>query len=166
MKNLMTGALALALLAGCTAQMPVETPPIDVTYTQKAASQGIVKFANPTLRTQRFGADGKRSEISGVACKLQGSGFNASYTTPAIVRIPMKAGPPSSLVVTCNDGTNTRTQSYGATNLTAQRIQNSGGVAGGLVGALIASAIVASRDTSKDEFEFTSFIVTMNEKPQ
>lgn len=163
--KLMLGAALLALASCGTNYAPVTTAPVEVTYTQRAIATNIIRFATPTLRTGRWNAEGKREEITGAKCELLGTGIKASFVTPAIVRIPMHKGVPASVILTCNDGTTSRSASVGIVNVTAQNIQNGGAAAGGLVGALIASAVVASRDPKNDEFRYIDTMVMMNEKP-
>ncbi|MGB1236210.1 MAG: hypothetical protein ACPG5U_10795 [Planktomarina sp.] len=165
MKKTAISLLTVASLSACAASLPIETAPVNVTYTNAAASKDIVKMATPTVRASKYNADGQSAELSGASCKIQGQGFVATVITPAVVRIPMKAGPPPNLTVTCTDGTLTRTRVVSATNLTKQRIQNSG-AGGGLLGALMASAIAAAQDPSNDEYEFQRISVGLNDRPK
>lgn len=145
-------AASLALTAAC-ASAPIETAPVDVSYTSSSATKGLAGYHPLTVRSYARQEGQQRVETSGASCKVAGSGFNATVVTPGIVNVPVYGPATRSISVTCNDGEQSKTVVAAPYNVTsAKRIES--GAAGGLIGIMVMAGADAVSDKSNDAWGY------------
>jgi hypothetical protein len=149
----------LPLLASCTEYAAVDTPAVPVNYTTETAKNNVDTTQNVTMRTVfETTQSGKteKAEISGVPCKIKGTGYRASIVTPAIVKMPLYRGKTDPFTLTCTYKNKTKTQKLRALNETknAKPTSSGGGIAGILIQAAVVGAMKGLRDPQKDRFSY------------
>jgi hypothetical protein len=105
-------------------------------------------------------------EMAGATCSLSASGFSASMTSPAKVRVPLYRGQSSTLAVTCQKpGFQKGMVTVAPFDQTRQSRLASGG-SGGLLGVVVVAAIDAAADNSKNDWRYPVARVVMLADPQ
>ncbi|MCF6429315.1 hypothetical protein [Leisingera sp. MMG026] len=157
--------MPLALLvSGCMQYAPVEQPPVAVSYKAGLTAARVTGYTEPVMRTYFFELDEeerrqkvlsgnnrssvtKRIEVTGAVCTLDSAEFSASFTTPAVVRLPKLKGRPTPLRVSCNAPGRTA-------DTKVQPTLDGVIVAGGSVAGLVAAAVTAGIAAGKDNWSF------------
>lgn len=163
----------LALLCGlsaCVQYTPLDTPPEQVKFSSRVASQNIASHKSVEIRTKGLSA-GKAAELSGVPCRVQGVGYSVDIVTPAKVSLPTYLGKTEDAKVTCRTNAASASASIPAINLTEQSIKSSSSSGGPLAAILVAAVakgvIAASRDATKDKYGYpTRVVVDMEAQPK
>ena len=159
MKKIISGLIAATILAGCSEQAPITTPPVDVTREAGFQTAGIQDFQPITIRaTGKVGGKSASTEISGANCELSGSGYSAKFITPAVVRVPNYGRTGRAVTVFCRSQNLSGLETANVFNrdLSARRasVANSGN-GNGILGALIAGGIAASmKEREGDRFGY------------
>ncbi|WP_264213460.1 hypothetical protein [Leisingera thetidis] len=154
--------LPLALLAGgCMQYAPVEQPPVTVAFKAAHTASRVTGYSEPVMRTfinvideeakkradhasvNRATAGVERKEVTGAACTLDSAEVSASFTTPAIVRLPKFKGRPTPLRVTCRTPDQKAEFKFGPS---LDGVVVGGGSVAGLVAAAVTAGIAASKD--------------------
>ncbi len=181
-------ALALVgLLAGCASQLPINgvTPVAsklpgavgsDVYAGRRAAGEEVPTFAGEQMVVVRTyagqvtssGGVTKGNEMSGAACRLEASGFEADVTTPAKVRVPLYREASSPLSVSCaHEGFQQQHQTYAVFNKSRSErasMVSSGagaGLIGVAVGALAYGIAEAASDPKQDVYHYGNIAMVM-----
>ena len=149
----------LAPIAACTSYTEVTSPPQEVTFSSTSAQTASTGVSNATFRTTQSDADGDNEmEFSGASCAIDGSGFKASFVSPAIIKLPTYTGAADPLTVRCNAQGVAKSEVVAPRNLTLERIQGartySGGLAGALIGAAVRGVARSTRDPLNDDFAY------------
>jgi len=155
MKKFAVAAAGLAALSACTPSAPTNL--VDVNITSRSA-QNVVAYDTVEVRTRlRSSGGGSSSEITGVPCSLQGSGFSASFQSPAAVNVPMYQQASRAIQVSCQYEAMTETQTLQPVNLTESRAVSNGQTGAGLIGALLVATVVAARtDRTNDDYGYNN----------
>ncbi|KIC14493.1 hypothetical protein [Leisingera sp. ANG-Vp] len=158
--------LPLALAAsGCMQYAPVDQPPVAVAFKTDHIASRVTGYTEPVVRTfffelnaeerkqlalsgiNRSNVSNDRTEVAGVACTLDSAEFSASFTTPAVVRLPKFKGRPTPLRVNC------RTPEQEAETKVQPTLD--GVIVGGAsIAGLVAAAVTAGVAASKDNWSF------------
>ncbi len=153
MKNCVLSALILAL--GACAAAPITTPPVSMTFSDPALESRVDTFDIVEVRTVT-GQFASRETVEGAACEVFGTGFSATFQSPAVLNMPLFRGRTSDARITCRatlDGqTLTDARTLEVRNLSApenEGITISTGTSGTSVGA-----VFSIRDRSKDRFDY------------
>ena len=129
-------------LAGCMQSVPVTQPPVNVAVKASSAERQIFGFTEPTVRS--FVKEGNtRKEVAGARCTLDSAEFRTSLITPAIVRMPIVKGRPTSMRISCDAGSMKGAKQF---NPSLQGTMVTGTGTAGLVATVVSTAIVAGRD--------------------
>jgi len=92
MKKQLLALPLFVLIAGCAERMEITSAPVDVSRTSSFQSENYV--GNHPVEVRSFAVseavNGKSetTEFSGANCKIQGAGYTAKFSTPAIVNFP------------------------------------------------------------------------------
>lgn len=157
-------------LAGCEVPEPVEVT--QVTRSNSFVTSGLVEMEPTSITTFRITnnesaqtkSTTQRKEVKGVACQLNGRGYSARFTTPAVVLVP-EYGQASPLpTVTCKlDG---QTVSVKSKLQNRTEVETTGALldAGGLLGLAMGGAFSAVRkDKDDDNYAYWPIIVEFPE---
>ena len=147
----------LVTLAGCasTARLPIAQDVQNVTFTSSFAAQDIERGDLMTVRsvqTQGF----NWAEFAGASCRLQGRGFETSFQTPAVLRLPVYLKRTDDVRIQCRATFEGRDVVSGKTveaiNLNAPKDE---GVTlrTGTSGTSL-DAVISLRDRDKDRFDY------------
>ena len=103
--------------------------------------------------------------MAGAACSLAATGFSATMTSPAKVRVPLYRSQSSTLAVTCQmPGFQKRMVTVAPFDATrASRLASGSG--GGLIGAVVVAAVDAAADNSKNDWRYPVARVVMEVDP-
>ncbi len=147
----------IAVVGGCTSGPP--PTPVDVNFTTSQARENVATYDTVEVRTQQAQTrGGGRNEVIGVPCTMRGSGYTASFQTPAVVNVPTYGYSSRALQVSCAYAGRSQSATRTPINLTEQQIRESqrratdsiedaeGAEAiAGAVGAVIVAATAANR---------------------
>lgn len=153
----------LGAIAGCTNFAEVTTPPQPVAYSSAAVQQATTKTNDTTFRSFAPGETENKAgdELIGASCSMQGSGFGASFVTPAIVQMPQFKGAADPISVRCSANGQTGSNDVKPINLTLAAIQQSTGQTS-LLGILVEAAFdgiaTAARNPLNDKFGYAPLI--------
>ena len=154
---------ALVLTACGPSTTPITTAPVQVSH---STTRPVQRYEIVPARAVMFDASGKRVELAGVPCRLNGAGLAAAYTTPANLNIPIYGPNSSTVSVGCSHEGKTVQKVVGPVNKTREAVANSGSGAG-LLGALIATSVAAGRgNRANDEYSYERFFVDVNKRPR
>ena len=159
--------LGVACLGGCAAPLAVNNVTdirsstgsrgIDVYEPKRRTDASAPEFAGDQLvevRTFHSPGGGGEVEMAGAACSLEASGFTATMTSPAKVRVPLYRGQSSTLAVTCQKpGYQKRMITVAPFDATRQA-RLASGVNGGILGAVIVAGIDAAADNTKNDWRY------------
>lgn len=146
--------LCAVLVAGCNSTTEITNKPVDVAFKSNAAAQGIVGY-EPTPVRAYLKSDGKKAELTGVPCQIEGSGYSAKLLTPSLVNLPDYRDKSRPVSVSCTyDGKQATAQSLPYNATSENMMNNSSG--GGLLGAIIVAGIDAARNKSNDDWSYHS----------
>jgi len=177
-RRLVTGLAIIGgcWLGGCAAPLAVNTVTdirsstgsgIDVYEPKRQAGASVPEYAGDQLvevRTyQNFGQG--EVEMAGASCSLAATGFSATMTSPAKVRVPLYRSQSSTLAVTCQmPGFQKRMVTVAPFDATrASRLASGSG--GGLIGAVVVAAVDAAADNSKNDWRYPVARVVMEADP-
>jgi len=160
-KLLLTLPLSI-LIAGCAERMEITSAPVEVTRTNAFQSQNYQGNHPVEVRsfTQIEKADGKseRKEFSGASCNIQGRGFKANFSTPAIVNFPDYGYLSQAVTGSCKVKKAVRPIVAQPYNITVANIKSNTGAGGGLLGMVVAgvanSIAIAANDETNDDFGY------------
>ncbi|PJI86200.1 hypothetical protein BC777_2565 [Yoonia maricola] len=119
MKRTSFCGLALVAFAACAdTSLPVSGPTVAMTQSRAINADQTIGTSTTLVRTFIKDAEGNRTEISGVTCRLRSDQLSAQVITPQNVAYPTflqaarfeKRGLPDALVVTCSNGDRSGTQ--------------------------------------------------------
>ena len=99
MKKVCAASAVVAVLAGCEAS-EVTQPPVEVSIKSTVPTGRVLGFTEPVFRTH-LRKDGRQSEVIGARCSFDSAEVSGSFVTPAIVRMPIFKGQPTTLRVAC-----------------------------------------------------------------
>lgn len=154
-------ALSLAgatlFLSACAERSPITTPPVAVTPTGNPVLRGVVGFEPTELRSRK-----DRKEVSGASCDIQGVGFTAKATTPAMINLPDQKSHSQPVVTTCTLGGETRTVSSEAYSKTSSNNRASASANAGILGVAFSGIIEGVRDQSNDDWGYRNIIVNFD----
>ncbi|WP_246739025.1 hypothetical protein [Bradyrhizobium aeschynomenes] len=156
-----------ACLGGCAAPLAVNNVTdirsttgsrgIDVYEPKRRTDASVPEFAGDQLvevRTFHNPGGGGEVEMAGASCSLEASGFTATMTSPAKVRVPLYRGQSSTLAVTCQKpGYQKRMITVAPIDATRQA-RLASGMNGGILGAVIVAGIDAAADNSKNDWRY------------
>ena len=179
-RRLVTGLAILGgcCLGGCAAPLAVNTVTdirsttgshgIDVYEPKRRADASVPEFAGDQLVEVRTfqNSDKGEVEMAGAACSLAATGYSATMTSPAKVRVPLYRGQSSTLAVTCQmPGFQKRMVTVAPYDATRQT-RLASGAGGGLVGAVLVAAVDAAADNTKNEWRYPVARVVMEADAQ
>lgn len=160
-KLLLTLPFAI-LVAGCAERMEITSAPVDVSRTNAFQSENYV--GNHPVEVRSFAvaetAQGKKeeTEFSGAACTIKGRGFNAKFSTPAIVNFPDHGYRSQAVTGSCQVQSTVRPIVAHPYNITVANIKSNSGAGGGVLGMVVAgvanSIALAANDETNDDFGF------------
>lgn len=154
---------ALILTACGPSTTPISTAPVQVSH---STTRPVQRYEIVAGRAFMFDASGKRVEVVGVPCRLNGAGLAAAYTTPSNLNIPIYGPSSSTISVGCTHQGKTVQQVVRPVNKTQESIANSG-AGGGILGALIATSVAAGRgNRANDEYSYQRLFVDLNKRPK
>jgi hypothetical protein len=108
------------------------------------------------ISTAKGSSDDK--EVLGVRCTVKGTGFTASFITPALIKMPTYVGTADPVTISCKMDKETKDREVKPINMTLARMNQASVSGGGLLGVALGAAMKgiakASRDPLKDEFEY------------
>jgi len=155
-----------ACLGGCAAPLAVNNVTdirsstgsrgIDVYEPKRRTDASVPEFAGDQLvEVRTFHNPGQGEvEMAGAACSLEATGFSATMTSPAKVRVPLYRGQSSTLAVTCQKpGYQKRMITVAPIDATRQA-RLASGVNGGILGAVIVAGIDAAADNTKNDWRY------------
>lgn len=164
-------------LGGCAAPLAVGTVTdirsstgsrgIDVYEPKRRADATVPEFAGDQLvevRTYQNSGQGE-VEMAGAACSLAATGFSATMTSPAKVRVPLYRGQSSTLAVTCQKSGFQKGMVTVAPFDATRSSRLASGAGGGLLGAVIVAGIDAAADNSKNDWRYPVAKVVMEADP-
>jgi hypothetical protein len=178
-RRLVTGLVILGgcCLGGCATPLAVTTVTdirsstgsrdIDVYEPKRRAGASVPEYAGDQLVEVRTYQNSDRGEVetAGATCSLAATGFSASMTSPAKVRVPLYRNQSSTLAVTCQmPGFQKRMVTVTPFDATrASRLASGSG--GGLIGAVAVAAIDAAADNSNNDWRYPVARVVMEVDP-
>ncbi|MGJ4889880.1 hypothetical protein ACQR1Y_16900 [Bradyrhizobium sp. HKCCYLRH3099] len=159
--------MGAACLGGCAAPLAVNNVTdirsttgsrgIDVYETKRRTDPSAPDFAGDQLVEVRTFHNPEQSgevEMAGASCSLEASGFTATMTSPAKVRVPLYRGQSSTLAVTCQKpGYQKRMITVAPYDATRQA-RLASGANGGILGAVIVAGIDAAADNTKNDWRY------------
>jgi hypothetical protein len=173
--RLVTGlaVIGACCLGGCAAPLAVNSVTdirsstgsrgVDVYEPKRRTDASVPEFAGDQLVEVRTfqNSDHGEAEMAGASCSLAASGFSATMTSPAKVRVPLYRGQSSTLAVTCQKpGFQKRMVTVAPFDATrASRLASGSG--GGLIGAVLVAAVDAAADNSKNDWRYPVARVVM-----
>lgn len=172
------GVWILMALSGCAKPLEVssitEIKPqtgatgLDVYAARRAKGEQVPELAGDQIVEVRTysEADGSvgQEEIPGAQCKLSTPSFNADFTSPAKVRVPIYRSQSSTLAVSCHkDGFTDKLEEVAVFNATKNE-RLSLGSNGGLIGVALALAVNGMSDASQDDFKYPLVRVILGRK--
>ena len=178
-RRIATGLVLLGgcCLGGCATPLAVTTVTdirsstgsrgIDVYEPKRRTDASVPEYAGDQLvevRTYQNSGQGEE-EMAGATCSLAATGFSATMTSPAKVRVPLYRGQSSTLAVTCQmPGFQKRMVTVAPFDATrASRLASGSG--GGLIGAVVVAAVDASADNSNNDWRYPVARVVMEVDP-
>lgn len=178
MKKLMI--LASILVAGCsTAQPPIDISSKPASYKRQGGfdSKNYKGDVQITVRSYDLVVpEGKSKavakEIAGSTCKLSGTGFSNTFSTPSIVKMPSFGKSTKPANATCTYEGQQKTVKIEPFNATlaaiAAKADANGAAVGGLVGLLVSdissSVRKSNRDASNDQYSYQNVAVQFGER--
>ncbi len=167
-----TSIVAILALGACSEASSIKTPPVEVGLKNASVNQQrILGVTEPVVRTfireeeentqQGFSGasdvevkNSKKIEIVGALCTLDSGELSASFTTPAVLRVPKFKGKPTKLRINCQKGDlktdfEVKPQLEGAI------------VAGPSVAGLVAAAVSTAVAVGKDSWSYGSNDITV-----
>lgn len=172
------GVWIAVLVSGCAKPLEVssitEIKPqagatgLDVYASRRAKGEQVPELAGDQIVEVRTysEADGStgQEEIPGAQCRLSTPSFNADFTSPAKVRVPIYRSQSSALAVSCRkDGFNDKLEEVAVFNATKNE-RLSLGANGGLIGVALALAVNGMSDASQDDFKYPLVRIVMARK--
>jgi hypothetical protein len=136
---------------------------IDVYEPKRRAGASVPEYAGDQLVEVRTyqNSDQGEVEMAGATCSLAATGFSATMTSPAQVRVPLYRSQSSTLAVTCQKpGFQKRMVTVAPFDATRASRLNSGG-GGGLLGVVAVAAIDSVADNSKNDWRYPVARVVM-----
>ena len=178
-RRLVTGLVILGgcCLGGCATPLAVTTVTdirsstgsrdIDIYAPKRQAGASVPEYAGDQLvevRTYQKSDQGE-AEMAGATCLLAATGFSATMTSPAKVRVPLYRSQSSTLAVTCQmPGFQKRMVTVARFDVTrASRLASGSG--GGLIGAVVVAAVDAAADNSNNDWRYPVARVVMEVDP-
>lgn len=154
--------LGTLIACGKTDPTSIGSRPIEIDKSPEFSNLGLIGYQPLTFRAQ---FDKKGDEIKDAYCELSGSGFKASFLTPAIVMIPNFGERNQDLVTFCRYHGETisqiqHSQKKSGVNL-SEIASGVGGMAAGPIGGLVAgtaTGLVTKKPTSDYGYENTTVI--------
>lgn len=132
-------------LAAC-AQIDITTPPVPVTPNKPASAAGVDVYAgsrragNPVpefrgqttveVRSYMSGGGPGQTEVAGAVCQIDGTAFNATVRTPAIIVVPDYGPHSPTLFASCKLGPLSGTKTIRPYNESRRQRNNSYGTVG------------------------------------
>jgi hypothetical protein len=140
---------------------------IDVYEPKRRTDASAPEFAGDQLvevRTYQNSGQGD-VEMAGASCSLAATGFSATMTSPATVRVPLYRSQSSTLAITCQKpGFQNRMVTVAPFDATrATRLASGSG--GGLIGAVVVATVDAAADNSKNDWRYPVAKVVMEVDP-
>lgn len=160
-KLLLTLPLSI-FIAGCAERMDITTAPVEVSRTNAFQSENYVGNHPVEVRTfalsQKSDGKSEKTEFAGAACSIQGRGFSAKFSTPAIVNFPDYGYRSQAITGSCQVKEAVRPIVAQPYNITVANIQSNTGAGGGLLGMVVAgvanSIAIAANDETNDDFGY------------
>lgn len=143
----------LAIITACDSigGAPITTPPVEVKF-DADPGRPPAKLDAVTIRTYKF----REGEVVGASCVLNGTGYSSSFTTPAVVQLPLFLGRTDDAFVRCSNNQGAGQAVLEAENLSAP--ENEGlTISTGTAGTRV-SALFSIRNRAKDRFNYPSFL--------
>jgi hypothetical protein len=104
-------------------------------------------------------------EMAGATCSLAATGFSATMTSPAKVRVPLYRNQSSTLAVTCQKPGFQKGMVTVAPFDETRRSRLASGSSGGLLGVVVVAAVDAAADNSKNDWRYPVARVVMEADP-
>lgn len=146
-------------LAACVTgpKLDITQPPIDMTFQTKHATRNVDRLDLIEVRTI-LNRQGNWQEIGPTLCTAYGRGFEATFKTPAILRVPVYYGSTSPLRIQCKTDIDSKPRVSGKTvdaeNLSAPKDEGIGITTGS--GGTEVNAVIGIRNRNKDRFNYPS----------
>jgi len=118
----------------------------DVEFVSKNAQQGIVGFRATSFRVSKDG----NSSIP-AACEIEGVGFNAKFTTPALVNLPSYGKDTKPIQLACMVDEKPYSRTLKPKNISAENRKANAIGAGVLVGGVLGGALAGSVTGEKED---------------
>lgn len=128
----------------------------NVEFVSKTAQEGIVGFRATSIRVSRDG----NSSIP-ASCDLAGDGFEAKFTTPAVVNLPSFGKQTKPVKLECLVGDETHSYTAEAKNISAENRKANAVGAGVLVGGVLGGALAAGVSGEKEEDAYSYKPITV-----
>ena len=165
-KSLSLFCAALAV-SGCANNMEITSPPVNVTRHSgfdTARYQGDHPVNVRSFFTAKKSNGGEeRTEFSGAQCRIQGRGFTAKFSTPAIVNLPDHGFYSQAVTGQCATGEAVRPVVAKPYNITVANIKSNNGAGGGVLGMVVAgvanSIALAANDPTNDDYGYHNISV-------
>ena len=167
MKKQLLALPLFVLIAGCAERMEITSAPVDVSRTSSFQSENYV--GNHPVEVRSFAVseavNGKSetTEFSGANCKIQGAGYTAKFSTPAIVNFPDHGYMSQAVTGSCQVKSAVRPIVAKPYNVTVANIKSNTGAGGGILGMVVAgvanSIAIAANDETNDDFGYRSVSV-------
>jgi hypothetical protein len=104
-------------------------------------------------------------EMAGATCSLAATGFSATMTSPAKVRVPLYRNKSSTLAVPCQKPRFQKGMVKVAPFDETRRSRLASGSSGGLLGVVVVAAVDAAADNSKNDWRYPVARVVMEADP-
>jgi hypothetical protein len=140
---------------------------IDIYEPKRRAGESVPEFAGDQLAEVRTfqKSDQGEVEMAGATCSLAATGFSATMTSPAKVRVPLYRGQSSTLAVTCQKPGFQKGMVTVAPFDETRRSRLATGSSGGLLGVVVVAAVDAAADNSKNDWRYPVARVVMEADP-
>jgi len=110
---------ALTLLSGCVATAPITQAPIKMQFQDPNRQSQITGFDTATVRT-RLSENDTRAELGSVPCRLSGPGYDARFSTPAVLELPLFGNTAPQVTLSCTFDGETRSRTLSARNVSEE----------------------------------------------
>lgn len=141
--------LPLMVLAGCSdSALGIDSPPVSMDYSPDFDTKRVKYETSVAFRSYQP-ADDKSAEFAGAKCDAVTREFKASFETPAVVKLPVIKGRPSTMNVTCRSGDKT------AGKIVKPGMKTAYATGSGSVGALlVANAITVGVSAAANRWQY------------
>lgn len=111
--------LTAITVTGCVATAPITQPPVTMRFSSAESRANVTGLDSVIIRTRLRQGD-TSAELASVPCRLNGPGFEARFTTPAILELPILDNAAPQVALSCRFDGETKSTTLVATNISEE----------------------------------------------